>query len=48
MEKLFSTIDKDETSIIPWMESYFRSYFGIKQWLEENEVDFIVEIEGWA
>jgi hypothetical protein len=48
MEKLFSTTNQDERSIIPWMESYFRSYFGIKKWLEENVIDFTVEIEGWA
>jgi hypothetical protein len=30
------------------MEQYFKSYFGVKQWLEENGIDFSVEIEGWA
>jgi len=48
MEKLYSIINQNETSIIPWMEQYFRSYFGIKKWLEENGIDFTVEIEGWA
>lgn len=48
MKKLFSTINQDQTSLIPWMEHYFRSYFGIKKWLEENGIDFTVAIEGWA
>ena len=48
MEKLFSTINQDESTIIPWMERYFRSYFGIKKWFEDNGIDFHVEIEGWA
>ncbi|HEX6269616.1 MAG TPA: hypothetical protein VFZ43_05225 [Anaerolineales bacterium] len=48
MKKLFSTINQDEACIISWMESYFRSYFGTKKWLEENGFDFNVEIEGWA
>lgn len=48
MDKLFSTVNQKETSIIPWMEEYFKSYFGIKKWLEENKIDFSVEIEGWA
>jgi hypothetical protein len=48
MDKLFSTVNQNETSIIPWMEQYFKSYFGIKQWLEENGIEFSVEIESWA
>jgi hypothetical protein len=48
MDKLFSTVNQNETSIIPWMEQYFKSYFGIKQWLEENGIDFSIETEGWA
>ena len=48
MEKLFSTVNQNEESIIPWMEQYFKSYFGIKKWLEENEIKFGVEIERWA
>ena len=48
MDKLFLTVNQNETSILPWMEQYFKSYFGIKQWLEENGIDFSVEIEGWA
>jgi len=48
MGKLFSTVNQNEISVIPWMEQYFKSYFGIKKWLEENRIDFSVEIEGWA
>ena len=48
MDKLFSRINQDETSIIPWMEQYFKSYFGIKQWLEENGIEFSIERESWA
>jgi hypothetical protein len=48
MDKLFSAVNQNEESIIPWMEQYFKSYFGIKKWLEENGINFGVEIEGWA
>ena len=48
MNKLFSTVNQDEATLIPWMEQYFKSYFGIKQWLQENGIDFSVETEGWA
>lgn len=48
MDKLFSTVNQNETSIIPWMAQYFKSYFGIKKWLEESKIDFRVEVEGWA
>ena len=48
MDKLFSTSIQNEISIIPWMEQYFKSYFGIKNWLEENGIDFRVQVEGWA
>jgi hypothetical protein len=48
MDKLLSTFNQNESSLITWMENYFKSYFGIKKWLEENKIDFSVEIEGWA
>lgn len=48
MKKIFSTVGKDESSLIPWMLEYFKSYFGIKQWLEENKIEFKVEIESHA
>lgn len=48
MEKLFSTVNQNATSLIPWIEQYFKSYFGIKQWLEENGIDFTIERESRA
>jgi hypothetical protein len=48
MNKLLSTISQSETSVISWMEQYFKSYFSVKRWLEENKIDFSVEVEGWA
>ncbi|MFT3892622.1 MAG: hypothetical protein QM730_13385 [Anaerolineales bacterium] len=48
MDKIYSKMEKDETTLLPWMEQYFKSYFGIKQWLEENGVEFRVERENWA
>src|SRR5574339_724833 len=45
MDKLFSTVNQNEASLIQWMEHYFKSYFGIKQWLTENGIDFRVDIE---
>jgi hypothetical protein len=48
MDKLFSTVNKNESSIIEWMEQYFKSYFGIKKWLKENGIEFSVDIESWA
>jgi hypothetical protein len=46
--KLFSLTRQDETSLIKWITENFQSYFGIKRWLEENEIEFSVEIESWA
>ena len=48
MDKLYTTVNQNETSLISWMEQYFKSYFGIKKWLEENGIDFSIEREGWA
>jgi hypothetical protein len=48
MNKLYSTVNQTETTLISWMEHYFKSYFGIKQWLEEHDIDFSVERESWA
>lgn len=48
MDKLYFTVHQKENTIIPWMEQYFKSYFGIKKWLEENGIKFSVEIDGWA
>lgn len=48
MDKFLSTVNQIEAMLIPWMEKYFKSYFGIKQWLEEHEIDFSIERESWA
>lgn len=48
MDKLLSIINQNEISVISWMEQYFKSYFGIKKWLEENKIDFSVRVESWA
>jgi hypothetical protein len=48
MDKLFVTVNQDERSILSWVQHYFKSYFGIKQWLEENRIDFRIERESWA
>jgi len=48
MDKLYTTVNKNETSLIAWMEQYFKSYFCIKKWLEENGIDFSIERESWA
>jgi uncharacterized membrane protein YoaT (DUF817 family) len=48
MKKLNLLTKQDEISLLKWMAENFKSYFGIKQWLEKNEIDFRVEIESWA
>jgi len=48
MNKLFSAAKQDETSLIQWLAEKFQSYFGIKHWQEENEVEFSIEGESWA
>jgi hypothetical protein len=48
MDKLYSAAKQDETSIIPWIAECCKSYFGIKQWLEQNEIDHDIERESWA
>ena len=48
MDKLLSIVNQDETSLISWMEEYFKSYFAIRQWLEENKIDFSIERESWV
>ena len=48
MKQLYSLTKQDEISLLKWMAENFKSYFGIKQLLEENEIDFRVEIESWA
>jgi hypothetical protein len=48
IDKLFAATNQTEATLIPWMEQYFKSYFDIKQWLEENKINFSVEPESWA
>ena len=48
MDQLFFHAHQAEPSILPWMAEKFKSYFGIKHWLEENKVGFSVERESWA
>lgn len=48
MDKLLSTVNLEGAALLAWMAGYFKSYFGIKQWLEESKIGFRVEIEGWA
>ena len=48
MEKLFSATKQNEKSLIPWLAETFQSYFGIKNWLDENKIAYSVEIESWA
>lgn len=48
MNKLLLTAKQDEKSIATWMAENFKSYFEIKHWLEENEIDFHIDAESWA
>ena len=48
MSKLFSVSGQNETALIEWITGNFSSYFGVKKWLEDNEVGFETEIESWA
>jgi hypothetical protein len=48
MEKLFSISNQNADTLIEWLEKNFQSYFDIKQWLEENKIDFEKEIDSWA
>lgn len=48
MNKLFAQAKQDEGSILKWIQENFQGYFGIKRWLEENNIAFSVEIESWA
>lgn len=48
MDKLYSTARQDESSVMQWMAENFQSYFDIKRWLEENNIEFSIERESWA
>jgi len=42
------TCKNDETSLIPWLTENFKSYFDLKQWLEENGIDFHKKVDPWV
>jgi len=48
MDSLYSSLHQNEATLIPWMEHYFKSYFGIMQWLEEHEINFSINRESQA
>lgn len=48
MDQLFLAAEQNETSVISWMAEKFQSYFGIKNWLEENGISHNIERESWA
>jgi len=48
MEKLFSISNQNAETLIEWLTKNFQSYFGVKQWLEENKIGFEKEIDNWA
>lgn len=48
MKKLFEVAGQDESSLIAWIAEGFQSYFGIRRWLEENQIEFLIERESWA
>jgi hypothetical protein len=48
VDTLFALAKQNGASFIQWMAEKFQSYFDIKRWLEENEIEFSVEIESWA
>ena len=47
-EKLLSISNQSSETLIEWLMKDFQSYFGIKQWLEENKIGFEKEIDDWA
>ena len=48
MDSSYSSLNQNEATLIPWMEHYFKSYFGIKHWLQEHEINFNINRESWA
>ena len=46
--KLLLLSKQSEASLLPWIADHFKSYFEIKQWLEESEIPFRIERESWA
>jgi hypothetical protein len=48
MTKLYSFAKQAETSLLPWLAANFKSYLDLKQWLEENGIEFHKEVDPWA
>ena len=48
LDKLLSIVNQDEASLITWIEQCLKSYFAIKQWLEENKIEYRIERESCA
>ena len=48
MTKIYSVTNQDTSSLIQWMGENFKSYFDIKQWLEDNGIEFHREVDPWA
>lgn len=48
MTQVLSIANQSEATLVPWMAEHFRSYFDLKQWLEEHQIPFHVERESWA
>ncbi len=48
MSKLYSASKQNDLSLIRWLTENFKSYFGVKKWLEEQGIGFTVEIESHA
>ena len=48
MEKLYSLTRQEEEFLLAWLQQNYKSYFEIKNFLEENGIAFQKEIESWA
>lgn len=48
MDSLYSSSKQNADLLIQWLVDNFHSYFAIKQWLEEMNIDFHLETESWA
>ena len=48
MDSLYSSSKQNTDLLIQWLVDNFHSYFAIKQWLEEMNIDFHLKTESWA
>jgi hypothetical protein len=48
MKKLYELSECNENSIIQLISGKFSNYFEIKNWLEENTIDFEKHTDHWA